>query len=238
MIVPAPPTGALSRPCQTDVLGRQLHLGRQPQPLRATVEADLHPGARFRSGVAARLDRTSRAPPERPSCRPRDRSSSSARRPCGCSRGPSTSAVSSSDPSSGVAASSPSGASSPDFETGARGHPLLGQIDPAGAGQRRPRGRGAQLLDRQLFRSGLGRGQPQLHALAEQTGDRRRATAPAPEQACRRHGPGRHRLRRARPVRSARASSIGFQAKVAMPVLERAVADQRRARSCRQSGGP
>ena len=43
--------GATDRRAQSalpdHVLGRQLHLGRQPQPLRATLEVDLHPGARF-----------------------------------------------------------------------------------------------------------------------------------------------------------------------------------------------
>ena len=236
MIVPAPSTGAVSRPCQTTSWGGSCTSGgsRSPcaRPSRATCTRA--PGSLRRcSAPRSNVARTSRA-----LILPAARSVIvTARRPCGCSRGPSTSAVSSSDPSSGVAASSPSGASSPDLETGARGHPLLGQIDPAGAGQRRPRGRGAQLLDRQLVRSGLGRGQPQLHALAEQTGDRGRAKAPAPDRAFRRHGPGRRRLRRARPVhRRGPLHRLPGEGRHASPRVGRRRSG--RARSCRQSGGP
>ena len=57
-------------------------------------------------------------------------------------------------------------------KTDARVQALVGQIDPAGPGQRRRLGRRAQLLDRQLVRSGPCRGQRQLHTLPEQTGSR------------------------------------------------------------------
>ena len=224
MIVPAPPTGAVSRPCQTTSWGGSCTSGgsRSPCARPSSATCTRAPGSLRRcSAPRSNVARTSRAP-----ILPAARSVIvSARRPVGCIRGPSTSAASSSDPSSGITTSSPSGASSSIFETGPRGHPLVGQIDPAGAGQRRPCGGGAQLLDRELVRSGLCRGQRQLHALAEQTGDRRgQQPRRRSERSVDTDAGGTVQGERDPCVGAGHA--IGLQAKVAMPVLEWAVAVQ------------
>ena len=68
--VPAPSTGAAQSALPDHVLGRQRRLGRQPQPLGATLERDLHPGARLAQALqrgeierrAHLLGRSSRRP--------------------------------------------------------------------------------------------------------------------------------------------------------------------------------